>query len=178
MKSWKKPTPDQVDRAVALTGHGGHRRFFFDRLRNPEWIQPLFDKGFFQHPPKAVRDEKGETIGFPPWPEAHYLARMAGKNPELVLKIVLKVPLSDNVGVHEDLTEAALAMPASLSAEWARKEGWVHPGDPSWLPSTPPPEAIRLRARRKAYRRRGTAIEGRERGSGGQATWRQKQATP
>lgn len=126
MKFWKIPTPDQVDRAVALIGHSVHRRYFFDRLENPEWIEPLLAKGFLQHPPTAERDEDKGTTGFPPWPESHYVARMAPRKPELVLEVILKIPDTDNVTVHEDLAEAALAMPANLSAVWAKKEAsWV-----------------------------------------------------
>jgi hypothetical protein len=126
MKSWKIPTPNQVDRAVALMGHSVHRRYFFDRLENPEWIEPLLAKGFFQHPPTAERDESQGTIGFPPWPESCYLARMASKKPELVLDVILKIPDTNNVRVHEDLSKAALTMPPHLSAVWAKKKvGWV-----------------------------------------------------
>ena len=88
MRSWKKPTPEQVDQAVALLVYAEHYRYFFDRLENPEWLEPLWDKGFFKHPPQPVWDEGEGTIRFPPWPEARYLARMAKHKPELVAKII------------------------------------------------------------------------------------------
>lgn len=127
MKSWKTPTPEQVDRAVALLVHPEQHRYFFDRLENPKWIGPLKSKGFFRNPPKPQRDEARGTIGFPPWPESRYLARMARLNPELVLEVLLEIPDTDNVRVYEDLADAALNMPPNLAARlveraktWAR----------------------------------------------------------
>lgn len=116
MKSWKTPTPEQVDRAVALLGHIEQYRYFFDRLENPEWIEPLKSKGFFRNPPKAQRDEAGDTIGFPPWPESRYLARMSSLKPEVVLTVILQIPDTDNVRVYEDLADAALKMPPEFAA--------------------------------------------------------------
>ena len=121
MKYWKKPTPDQVDRAIALLGRRMHRRYFFDRLRNPEWIKPLFNKKFFLDPPDIEKDEEKGTIGFPLWPESRYLARMANLEPELVLKIILDMPETENIRVYEDFADAALAMPPQVSAKLIKK---------------------------------------------------------
>ena len=88
MRFWKKPTPDQLDRAIALLGRTMHHRYFFDRLQNPEWVKPLLDKGFFTNPPTPENDEEKGTIGFPMWPESQYLARMAPQNPELILNVI------------------------------------------------------------------------------------------
>lgn len=126
MKSWKTPTPEQVEKVVARLGHPEQRRYFFDRLENPSWIEPLKEKGFFDTPPQAIRNEERETIRFPPWFVSRYLARMASQAPEAVLDIILHIPDTDNVRVHEDLTDAALAMPAELAAHWASKEAeWI-----------------------------------------------------
>ncbi len=121
MKSWKTPTPEQVDRAVALLGHAEQYRYFFDRLENPEWIGPLRSKGFLRDPPKAQRDEVHGTIGFPPWPESRYLARMASLRPKVVVDVILGIPDTDNTRVHEDLIEAVLAMPPELAAQLTEK---------------------------------------------------------
>ena len=126
MKSWKTPTPEQVHHAMGLMGHAEHYRYFFDRLNNPEWIRPLKSKGFFGNPPKTERDETRGTIGFPIWPESRYLLRMASLKPEVVLEIILRIPDTDNVRVHEDLANAALAMPAGMATQWIGKEvNWI-----------------------------------------------------
>ncbi len=127
MKSWKTPTPEQITKAVALlSGHMGQYRYFFDRLENPLWITPLKARGFFRSPPLPLRDEPKGTIGFPPWPESSYLARMAPLTPEVVLEVILGIPDTENVRVHEDLIDAALGMPAALAGRLVdRAKKWV-----------------------------------------------------
>jgi len=120
MRSWKTPTPDQVDKAIALLVHPEQRRYFFDRLENPLWLEPLQKKGFFKNPPAIARDEEKKTVGFPPWPESRYLARMAVHDPLKVLGIALLIE-TDNICVREDLVDAALAMPAEVAVNLAPK---------------------------------------------------------
>ncbi|MCH8040179.1 MAG: hypothetical protein IH977_07530 [Nitrospinae bacterium] len=116
MKSWKTPTPDQVERAVSLISRKEQYRYFFDQLENPNWISSLKEKGFFSHPAPVVRDEEKGTIGFPTWPESRYLARMATKAPGIVLDISLQID-TDNVRVQEDIIDTALNMPPKYSAK-------------------------------------------------------------
>ena len=134
MKSWNKPTPEQVEQAVALLVHAEQCRYFFDRLENPEWLEPLRKKGFFRNPPQPIRNEKEDTIRFPPWPEARYLARMAQHKPERVAEIIREMDDTDNANVLGDLVDAMLAMPAKLSAplvekvaRWAERPYWLLP---------------------------------------------------
>jgi len=102
------------------------RGYFFDRLENPEWLEPLWQKGFFRHPPQPIRNDEEGTIRFPPWPEARYLARMAQHEPELVTEIIRKMDDTDNANVLGDLVDAILAMPAKLSEQLGEKvAGWA-----------------------------------------------------
>lgn len=126
MRSWQTPTPEKVSRPVALMVRAEQRRYFFDTLQNPAWLKPLDSKGFFKDPPAAIRDNEKGTVGFPPWPEGAYLARMAALAPTDVLEIVQRVPESDNERVHEHLVDAALAMPPKLAGKLAsRVRKWV-----------------------------------------------------
>ena len=112
MKSWKTPTPEQVNKAIALLGHVEQYRYFFDQLKNPEWIKPLKRKDFFNHPPVPIEDKIRGTIVFPPWPASKYLARMATLKPELIWDIILQIPDDrGNVRVFEDMADAVLNMP-------------------------------------------------------------------
>ena len=98
--------------------------YFFDQLKSPEWIEPLNSEGMFQHPPSP--EQKEDYISFPFWPESRYLVRMASKSPEHVLEVILKIPETQNVRVHEDLAEAACAMPPKLAARFIKKEiNWI-----------------------------------------------------
>ena len=126
MKSWKTPTPEQIDRTVALLAQREHRRHFFDRLENPEWLDPLEKKGFFKSPPPPILDESKGTLAFPVWPESRYLARMAKLAPEKVAPILRAIPDTENIRVHDDFADAALAMPAELAAEFVpRAIRWI-----------------------------------------------------
>ncbi len=127
MKSWKIPTPEEINRAVALLSRREHYRYFFDRLENPEWINALKSKGFFTNPPDIQIDEARGTIATPPWPESRYLSRMAAVKPDVVLEVIIEVPDTHNPSIHEDFIEAALAMPAQLAARLVEKiKGWIH----------------------------------------------------
>jgi hypothetical protein len=126
MKSWKKPTPEQVDRAVALLAHGEHNRHFFDRLENPQWLIQLEEKGFFKSPPPPIRDEPRGAVAFPAWPQSRYLARMAKVLPEAVADVIARIPSTENIRVHDDFAQAALSLPARLAVAIATKAiGWI-----------------------------------------------------
>lgn len=141
MKYWNKPTPEQVDRAVALLMYAEQYRYFFDRLQNPEWLNPLRERGFFKHPPQVERNEEEGTIRFPQWPEARYLARMASHKPELVAEIIQEMDDTDNAVVLSDLLDAMLAMPPDVSAKLADKaEQWAT--RPYWLLDWLPPDKL------------------------------------
>lgn len=133
MKSWTTPTPEQVDKAIALLAHPEQRRYFFDRLENPLWLEPLQKKGFFKNPTAVARDEENKTVGFPPWPESRYLARMASHVPAKVIEIALLIE-TDNIRVQEDLLDAALAMPVEIGVNLAPKVlSWMEsPYSPFW----------------------------------------------
>jgi len=92
------------------------RRYFFDRLENPEWIEPLRERGFFKNPPAPEHNEAEDTIFFPAWPEGKYLARMARHKPDLVADIIREMHDTENVAVQIDLIDAMLAMPADVAA--------------------------------------------------------------
>jgi len=119
----RQPTRDDVKTlAQKIPNNAITRGYFFDRLENPEWLEPLWrNKGFFKHPPQPMRDEEEGTIRFPPWPEARYLARMGRHKPELVAEIIRKMDDTENVAVLSDLIDAALAMPPEISATLVEK---------------------------------------------------------
>ncbi len=98
--------------------------YFFSKLSSPDWIEPLDKARLFSAPPPALRE--GNMISFPFWPESQYLERVASDAPEKVAEIMMKIPVTDNVRVHEDLARAAIKLPASLAAKWAQKESiWI-----------------------------------------------------
>lgn len=119
------PSSEVVIKALEqIRKRAANYEYFFDQLDSPDWIVPLLAEGFFKHPPAPQKE--GDSVGFPFWPESRYLAKMASRDPDLVLNVALNVPDTDNVRIHEDFAEAALAMPPHLSAALAKKEtGWI-----------------------------------------------------
>jgi len=123
-KLFKKPQPtkDDLNRlAQEVPNNRVTRQYFFDRLENPEWLEPLWKRGVFKHPPQPERNEEEGTIHFPPWPEARYLARMAKHKPELVTEIIREMDDTENATVFSDLVDALLAMPPTVSARLTEK---------------------------------------------------------
>ena len=136
MKSWKIPTPNQVEHAIAYLTHPERYRYFFDRLKNPEWLSFLKERGFFSNPPSVLTNNVSGAITFYPWPESRYLMRMASLKPELVMEIILQVPDNGNVRVYEDLVDAVLSMPPEISIQLLDKvKVWLQ----KWIPNMPLP---------------------------------------
>jgi hypothetical protein len=124
MKSWAKPTTEQVVKAIGLLARPEHNRYFFERLENPQWIEPLTERGFFRSPPEPIRDEEGR-VRFPIWPASRYLARMASLAPDAALEVALSID-TENTSVHEDIADLALALPSEHAAVLAKKlAGWA-----------------------------------------------------
>ena len=125
------PTSEQVERAITeMRKLFANYEYFFEHNSSPDWLQPLWDKGFFSDPPKP-KDENGYR-SFPLWPESQYLVRMASKAPDLVGAILRKLPPTENIYVHADVVQAAIALPGPIAAElsvperkWIQSQGRV-----------------------------------------------------
>src|SRR5688500_8089644 len=126
MQSWRKPTDQQVEAAVRTLVKPGYLRYFFDKLENPEWIEPLWRRGFFATAPSPVRNEETNSVSLPLWVESRYLARMATHVPELVAQVIESIPYTENSQIIEDFVDAALSMPPSVAAKLAvRATEWT-----------------------------------------------------
>ena len=108
MTSFKTPTPLQIDTAVQRMTSPDFAAYFLSRLENPQWIEPLLEKGFFASPPPVLTEGVGSSN--PHWPASKYLARMAARAPQEVAQVFAGIE-TDNSSVIYDMLEAALAMP-------------------------------------------------------------------
>jgi hypothetical protein len=134
MKSWKKPTREQVKKAALALGRPESAFYFFDKLTNPLWIGPLSDLGFFRHPPAEVRE--GNRLSFPLWPAVRYLVRMASEGDDAAdaaIKAILEAEATENQVVHLGYVELALAAPPAIALslarrerQWLAKQSWLH----------------------------------------------------
>jgi hypothetical protein len=109
MQSLSKPTDEQVDAAIVNLASPQHEWYFFERLNNPFWIEPLAKRGFFKYPPAAELLSDG-NVQSSPWPESRFLVRMAAQSPQEVAAIFSQLQ-TDNLLVIHDLQKAALEMP-------------------------------------------------------------------
>lgn len=121
----KEIDPEVIKSAIdEISKRRANYEYFFNQLKSPDWIRPLSEKGFFKKPPQVERIDN--NLRFPPWPESDYLARMAEHAPELVQNILINIPGTDNVSVHEDILDAACAMPPELAKAISKKESnWI-----------------------------------------------------
>jgi hypothetical protein len=117
MKSWAKPTPELVTRAIAGMPYLEQQRYFFERLENPEWIEPLRKAKFFSDLPTETHE--GNVVTFYLWPASRYLSRMAGLKPDLVAEIMSGFPETANPFVMQDILNAARTMPPTAAAKLA-----------------------------------------------------------
>ncbi len=115
-----EPRPEIIKKAINSFKRTENIQFFFENLKKPEWIRPLEREGLFSHPTQAIR--KGTSISFVPWPQSQYLARMASFDPKLVVETILKIPKTDNIYIHLDFIEAALAMNPKEAVPLIKKE--------------------------------------------------------
>lgn len=107
MTSWKKPTDEMIDKALASVKKETDRQYFFSRLKNPLWIQPLKDRRYFQSPP-GVKHLPNGSIQFPFWPEFSYLVRVFDSEPEKVLGILEQLPDTDNPRILKAIIDVVL----------------------------------------------------------------------
>ena len=115
MKSWKKPTAELIDKALDSFKREHHRNYFFRRLKNPLWLQPLVERGCFQAPPSVRRSNA--YIQFPYWGEIQYLRNVARYVPNEVINLVLGLPKVDNPYVYDGILDIALQLHGEQSAK-------------------------------------------------------------
>jgi hypothetical protein len=111
------PLAATLDRVLPMLKGAEELRYFFGRIDDPAWIEPLEQHGFFAHPPEPAPGEDPRGRTYPRWPASLFLARMAARPvaQEAVARIAERIETT-NLLVHEDLTDAALRLPPALSA--------------------------------------------------------------
>ena len=120
MKSWKKPTNEMVDKALKLVKKETSHQYFFSRLKNPLWIQPLVERGYFQSPPNIRYFDDG-YVQFPSWPQLQYLKNVSRDVPNEVINVVLDLPPVDNPSVYSEILEITLQLHGEQSVQLTPK---------------------------------------------------------
>lgn len=92
--------------------------YFFERLADPAWLEPLAAEGAFAHPPGPEPDSEGRGARLPGWPALGYLVRLA-PDPcvaEAIARIAQGIPATENARVNDGIADIALALPVDLGA--------------------------------------------------------------
>ena len=118
------PNRELVKKALRAIERPVDFEYFFGELKSPEWLEPLAEERVFDKPYPTV--EEKDLLSFPIWPPSRYLARMASQAPDKVAELALRIPETTNVRIHEDLVDAALAMPSEIAQHIIPKAiGWA-----------------------------------------------------
>ena len=104
------PSPDDVERLRRCSLRYAQRQYFFSKLTNAGWLQPLSGAGFFRNPPDRLVYED-ESWSLQRWPEGEALARLAAGAPDVVLAEFSSIPKDNsNPAIWNGVATAALAM--------------------------------------------------------------------
>lgn len=133
MPSWTAPTPEAVAKATAAIARPEHQGYFFQRLENPYWVEPLRAAGWFKEPPEPVDEEQSRR--YPPWPQSAYLARMAAYDEAHPALVTILKELDDraHIYVRADMVDVAVKLPAQESAQFAKRIAAWGRGVGAWV---------------------------------------------
>ena len=104
-----------IDKVLSSVKKETDRQYFFSRLKNPLWIEPLRERGYFNNPPGTRKLPDG-YVQFPNWPELTYLVNVAGEATDHIIDIVVALPKTDNPCVYDDILSIALKLRGKKSA--------------------------------------------------------------
>jgi hypothetical protein len=117
----QEPTEENVSRAIAHMSRVEQQRYFFERLQNPEWIEPLKQKGVFDAIPQPQKNIDKGTVTFSPWPPGQYLTITARDRPAEVAQIFVGLPATDNPFIVKAMLDATRLMPPEIAVTLAPK---------------------------------------------------------
>ena len=120
MNHWKRPTDESIEKVLGSVRKETDRRYFFSQLKNPLWLQPLVERGYFNSPPVSSHLPDG-SLQFPSWPELEYLKNVSRDAPEEVTNVVSNLPEVDNPIVYDGILDIALQLPGELSGRLGQK---------------------------------------------------------
>jgi hypothetical protein len=87
--------------------------YFFSLLKDPAWLGPTAEAGFYDRPPAVeIADDSG-AARFHTWPQGAYLERVAHEASEVVSQIVAAMPHSNNPYLLSGLVAIAAAIPVA-----------------------------------------------------------------
>ncbi|MDK2899422.1 MAG: hypothetical protein PWQ10_609 [Patescibacteria group bacterium] len=108
-----------IDQVIAKLNTPVAHNHFFMKIKDPRWLTPLVENGYFKHPTPALREDG--YVSFPLWTEGEYLVRVADKAQDQVLEIIRQLPDTDNERVMTNVVDALLKIETSKAVEMTGK---------------------------------------------------------
>ncbi|MDP2535600.1 hypothetical protein [Alteromonas stellipolaris] len=116
MKSWTQPTGEMIEKVLGSVKKETDRQYFFSRLKNPLWLEPIKERGYLSNPPSTKHLPDG-YVQYPHWPELDYLVNITNEAPDSVIDTILSLPKSDNPRVYESVLSIALKLEGEKSLQ-------------------------------------------------------------
>ena len=104
-----------IEKVLSSVKKETDRQYFFSKLNNPLWVEPLREREYFTSPP-GLKFLPDGYVQFPHWPELGYLATIAVEAADQVIDIVLSIPKTDNPRVYDEILAIALKLEGPQSA--------------------------------------------------------------
>ncbi len=98
-------TIGRIKKLIEMRG-GANLALFFQKLDDPNWLDPLVAGGFFKGAPAPVTIDGNTTIQA--WSPVNALPRLVTKAEEKVIEIARKLDAAGNVRVLEDIANVAV----------------------------------------------------------------------
>jgi hypothetical protein len=121
----QNPSPDDLSNLTKYIAKPEHRRYFFQKCNNPNWLEHLKSINAFSTPQESLR-ENG-YIRFIIWPESQYLARIANQKPQEVFDIIKNLN-STNQSVLHDFAISAIESSIEIATQYVDvicRDKWV-----------------------------------------------------
>lgn len=119
------PTSKNISDLIKSISQPEHRRYFFQKCDNPNWLESLKKIDAFSKPQEPLRE--GGYIRFLSWPESQYLSRIADRKPKEVYEIIKDLDFT-NQSVLDDFVDAAIKSPPDIAikyVELAQRKKWI-----------------------------------------------------
>ncbi|NCD16047.1 MAG: hypothetical protein EOL91_01805 [Actinobacteria bacterium] len=115
MSSFQTPTRADAESVLVRIPTYQLRRVFYEGLKNPRWVRPLYEVGAFRNPPEPEETSDG-YVRDTYWPEISFLTRVAQEAPADVVDVLLTLENSNNAWVRRATFEIGSNIPAAEGA--------------------------------------------------------------
>jgi len=120
----EKISSNEINLILNYVSEEKYSRYFFNKLDNPSWIEPLYEKGMFYKIPSIIEIKPG-TIICPDWPAGKYLARFADQFEDIIIDLIQNT-ITENYRVQEIFIDCLLKIsPINIAKIIPKTDSWL-----------------------------------------------------